>query len=111
MQMVHKGENPGQTSIIFMPMDMKSRDESCILSTTHFVSEQAKCNNTSPVLTFDQPLYWKELKSKKLWMMMQALLKNSVVAQWTPHCHEFPWIYWPSHDFFWTSDYVRNGLC
>ena len=60
MQMIHKGEHPGQTSVIFMPMiDMKSSDESCILPTMHFVTEHAKRYNMSPVLTFDQPLYWK----------------------------------------------------
>ena len=42
MQMVHKCEHPGQSSVIFMPMiDMESSDESCILSTMHFVTEQA----------------------------------------------------------------------
>ena len=60
MQMVHNGEHPGQSSFIFMPMiDMNLSDESCILSTTHFVTEQAKRYNMSPILTFDQPLYWK----------------------------------------------------
>ena len=60
MQMVQKGEHPGQSSVIFMPMiDMKSSDESYILSTMHFVTEQARRYNTSPILTFDQPLYWK----------------------------------------------------
>ncbi len=63
MQMVHNGEHPGQSSIIFMPMiDMKSSDESCILSTMHFVAEQAKRYSMSPILTFDQPLYWKGIE-------------------------------------------------
>ena len=61
MWMIHKGEHPGQVaSVIFMPItDMKSSDESCILSTMHFVTEHAKRYNMSPVVTFDQPLYWK----------------------------------------------------
>ena len=63
MQMIHKGEHPGQSSIIFMPMiDMKSSDESCILSTMHFVTDQAKRYDSSPILTFDQPLYWKGIE-------------------------------------------------
>lgn len=41
---------------------MKASDESCILSTMHFVSNQAKQYNMSPILTFDQPLYWKRIK-------------------------------------------------
>ena len=41
---------------------MKSSDESCILSTMHFVIEQAKRYNMSPILTFDQPLYWKGIE-------------------------------------------------
>ena len=49
--------------VIFMPMiDMESSDESCILSTMHFVTEQAIRYNTSPALTFDQPLYWKGIE-------------------------------------------------
>ena len=56
MQMIHKGEHPGQASVTFMPMiDMKSSDESCILSTMHSVTEHAKRYTMSPVLTFDQP--------------------------------------------------------
>ena len=57
------GEHPGQSSVIFMEMlDMKSSDESCILLTIHFVTEQARCYNTSPIPTFDQPLYWKGIE-------------------------------------------------
>ena len=41
---------------------MKSTDYSCILSTMHFVSNQAQKYNKSPILTFDQPLYWKALE-------------------------------------------------
>ena len=66
MQMVHKGKHPRQSSVIFMPMtDMKSSDELCILSTMHFVTEEARCYNTSPILTFDQPLYWKGIEIKQ----------------------------------------------
>ncbi len=60
MQIVQKGENTGKSSVIFMPMiDMKSSDESCILATMYFVLEQSKRYNSSPIMTFDQPLYWK----------------------------------------------------
>ena len=62
MQMIQKGPYPGQSSVYFLPMiDMNPTDLSCIYSTLMFVSEQAKQHGTEPVLTFDQPLYWKAL--------------------------------------------------
>ena len=63
MQIIYKGDHPGQSSVIFMPMiDMKSSDESCILSTMYFVSNQSNHYNVDAILTFDQPLYWKALE-------------------------------------------------
>jgi len=61
MQMIHKcGSFPGQSSVTFMPMiDVNPSDESCIYSTLLFVRDQAKKYNVTPVLTFDQPLWWK----------------------------------------------------
>ena len=60
MQMVHKGEHPGKSSVKFLPMfDMSSSDPSCIYSTLHFVSSHAKRYNSIPIITFDQPLWWK----------------------------------------------------
>ena len=45
-----------------MPMiDLKSTDPVCILSTMQFVAEQSSKYNMTPVLTFDQPLYWKSM--------------------------------------------------
>ena len=62
MQMIQKGSHPGKASVIFMPMiDMKSSNESCIYSTMIFISQQSKKFNTSPILTFDQPLWWKSV--------------------------------------------------
>lgn len=37
-------------------------DASCILSTMHFVCNQAVKYKMVPVLTFDQPLYWKAME-------------------------------------------------
>ena len=43
-----------------MPMiDMNPSDLSCINSTLHFICEQSGKNNVTPVVTFDQPLFWK----------------------------------------------------
>ena len=60
MQSVCQGEYPGQSSIIFLPMiDMSSSDLSCIYSTLIFVCAEAKRHEVTPVITFDQPLWWK----------------------------------------------------
>ena len=62
MQMVHQGSFPGQSSVMFMPMiDMNPSDKTCIYSTLHYICGEAKRNNTTLVLTFDQPLWWKAL--------------------------------------------------
>ncbi|VDI18420.1 Hypothetical predicted protein [Mytilus galloprovincialis] len=62
MQMVHKGEYPGKSTVSFLPMiDMSATDMSCIYSTLTFVCNLATRYDVSPVLTFDQPLYWKAL--------------------------------------------------
>ena len=60
MQLVHKGEHPGKSSIEFLPMiDLNPSDMTCIYSTLLFVSSHARCYNVTPILTFDQPLWWK----------------------------------------------------
>ena len=62
MQAVHKGTYPGQSSVIFLPMiDLNPGDISCIYSTLLFVCDHAKCYNATPIITFDQPLWWKAL--------------------------------------------------
>ena len=56
-QMVYKEPFPGKSSVVFLPMiDL---DPSDIYSTLNFVSKEARRHNSDPVLTFDQPLYWK----------------------------------------------------
>ena len=61
MQMIHQGSHPGKSSIKFLPMiDMSSSDPSCIYSTLCFVSEHAQKYNSTPIITFDQPLWLKE---------------------------------------------------
>ena len=63
MQTVCKGTHPGKASIHFLPMlDLDPNDVSCIYSTLHFVAEQNQRQGTEPVLTFDQPLWWKARK-------------------------------------------------
>lgn len=62
MQLIHKGNHPGKSSVVFMPMiDMSPWDMSCVYSTLKFVCDQAKSYNVSPIITFDQPLWWKAM--------------------------------------------------
>jgi hypothetical protein len=61
---MHKldGPYPGKSKIAFLPMtDLNPSDESCIYTTLHFISKEAIKNNCTPILTFDQPLYWKAM--------------------------------------------------
>ena len=62
MQMVSKGDHHGPTSIYFMPMIDQKSDVSCIASTLTFICNQASDYNKTPVVAFDQPLYWKAMK-------------------------------------------------
>ena len=76
MQTVNIGNHLGQESTFFMPMiDLKSTDPVCILSTMHFVAEQSSKYNMTPVLTFDQPLYWKSMSIKEQQDESSALKK------------------------------------
>lgn len=62
MQFLHRGQHPGKASVTFLPMiDLDPSHASCIYSTMKFVSTQAQLYDVTPVLTFDQPLYWKAL--------------------------------------------------
>ena len=63
MQMVHKGNHQGESSILFLPMiDMDPGNISCVYSTLHFICQQASRYQVTPVITFDQPLWWKALQ-------------------------------------------------
>jgi len=60
MQLVNRGEHPGRSSVFFLPMiDLNPNDMSCIYSTLRFVCVEARRHRIKPVLTFDQPLWWK----------------------------------------------------
>jgi hypothetical protein len=60
MQMISKGEHPGQASVMLLPMiDMNPSDLTCINSTLHFVCEHAHDYGVVPVITFDQLLWYK----------------------------------------------------
>ncbi|CAC5372535.1 unnamed protein product [Mytilus coruscus] len=62
MQMVQEGTYPGKSSFVFLPMiDLNPSDLSCIYSTLTFICKEAHRYQKPPVVTFDQPLYWKAL--------------------------------------------------
>ena len=42
-------------------IDVDPSDPSCIYTTMKVVSSQARRYDATPILTFDQPLYWKAL--------------------------------------------------
>eukprot|EP00112_Aurelia_sp_Birch-Aquarium-sp1_P011852 Seg2490.3 transcript_id=Seg2490.3/GoldUCD/mRNA.D3Y31 product="hypothetical protein" protein_id=Seg2490.3/GoldUCD/D3Y31 len=55
-----QGEYLGKSSVSFLPMiDLDPSNITCIYSTLDFVSRHAKRYDVTPVLTFDQPLWWK----------------------------------------------------
>ena len=61
MHIIHQGqEHPGQFFVVFLPMiDSYSGDKTCILSTLNFICDLAIKYHVPPIITFDQPLYWK----------------------------------------------------
>lgn len=62
MDIVHDIDHPGRSSIYFLPMiDLDPNDPSCILSTLNFILEHAEIHNCQPIITFDQPLYYKSV--------------------------------------------------
>ena len=62
MEKLSIGIRPQKASIFYMPfIDLPASNETCILSTLSFIASQAKKYGFPPVVTFDQPLYWKAL--------------------------------------------------
>ena len=62
MQCVHCNSYPGRSSVLFLPMiDMRSNYLSFIYSTLNYISNHAYRHNIIPIVTFDQPLWWKAL--------------------------------------------------
>ena len=60
MQGVCQGGYPGQSLVTFLPfIDLNPTDLSCVYSTLKFVCDEAKRHGVTPIVTFDQPLWWK----------------------------------------------------
>ena len=66
MQMVHSGQHPGKSSILFLPLiDMNPSDLTCIYSTLCYISSHAISHKVTPIVTFDQPLWLKAITIQK----------------------------------------------
>ena len=64
---VHKGSHPGVLSIVYLPMiDLNPSDPVCIRSTLHYFADHASTLDVTPVVTFDQPLFY------KVWQIIQS---------------------------------------
>ena len=83
MQTVNTSNHPGQAPTFFMPMiGVKSTDSICILSAMLFVAEQSSRYIMTPVLTFDQPLYWTSMSIKDtVWIFDRKIIW--VQLKWT----------------------------
>ena len=80
MQAVRDGQYPGASAILFMPMiDQKSPDPGCVYSTMIFACKQVKKYNSTPILTFDQPLYWISEYIIKVSSNVDSVLSNFVM--------------------------------
>ena len=60
MQLLHHNiPRSGKSSDIFLPMiDLSPSDPTCVRSTLEYIVDHAKRYNTTPVITFDQQLWW-----------------------------------------------------
>ena len=53
-------EHLGKSSVVFLPMiDLYPGDKTCIVTTLEYICKLAYKQNVSPVMTIDQPLFWK----------------------------------------------------
>jgi hypothetical protein len=113
MQMTQQGEYPGKSSVHFLPMiDMNASDLSCVYSTLLFVCKEAGRYQRTPILTFDQPLFWKAM------MIVWNEPKDSKLRSINGHTfrsisyrNELSRLYWAYNGGIWFGGNVRNNLC
>jgi hypothetical protein len=61
-----QGTHPGKANVVFLPfIDLSASYPTCIYSTLKFISSLSEKHQFHPVITFDQPLYWKAMKIVK----------------------------------------------
>ena len=60
MLAIHQGQtNPGPSSQLFLPMiDLSPSSPTCVRSTLEYLCDIAEQHKVTPVITFDQQLYW-----------------------------------------------------
>jgi len=62
MQLLHHSNHPGKSSVMFLPMiDTNPSDISCVYSTLKYIQDHAFRHGVTPIITFDQPLWWKAM--------------------------------------------------
>jgi hypothetical protein len=62
MQMTQQEESPDKPSVFFLPMiGMNAKHLSRVYSTLLFVCKETGRYQRTPILTFDQPLFWKAM--------------------------------------------------
>ena len=55
-------EHPGKSDVVFLPMiDLSASDDTCVYSTLYFIANQGQKCGFHPIVTFDQPLWWKAM--------------------------------------------------
>ena len=60
MQAINQGNHPRKSPVTLLSMiDMDPSDISRVYSTLKYVAEEARRHDVTPVLTFDQTLWWK----------------------------------------------------
>ena len=91
--------NPRESSIAFIPIDLKANDETCIVSKMHFIVDQAKKIKCWPNINF-----WSAIIPKSVWNTMEGIRKqrikeNSFEAGCNSHLYEIPRLHWSSYVF------------
>ena len=62
MQFVHHGRHPRKSSVMFLPMiDMNPNDITYVYSKLKYIQDHANRHHITPIITFDQPFWWKGL--------------------------------------------------
>ena len=60
MQMIHKGDHPQPSSVMFLPIiHLDPNDPACIYLTHNCVCNHARKHQYTPVIPFNQHLWWK----------------------------------------------------
>ncbi|WAR17543.1 hypothetical protein MAR_032137 [Mya arenaria] len=75
LQTTPTGCHPGKSPVLFLPIiDLNPSDLTCVYSTHDFVATQAKIFLVSPIVIFDQQLYWKAVQM----VLNEAQLKATI---------------------------------